>query len=185
MTLKKGFELEDNKDNKVVTPTTETQENGGKEQKTFTQEELNAIIETRLAKAKKDMPSKEELKKYNEWKEAQKTEQEKNEDLMNQLKTNNGTLTDENTKLKAQIQIMNSNVKKEFVKFVTSEVLAMVSDEVDLVSALKSYKKDNPQYFGDTVIKKTQTSPSLNAGGNKPQTTNDIMNNILRGNNQD
>lgn len=185
MTLKKGFEMEDNKDNKVVTPTTNTPENGGQEQKTFTQEELNAIIETRLAKAKKDMPSKEELQAYNEWKQTQKTEQEKNEDLINQLKANNSTLTDETTKLKAQIQIMNSNVKKEFVKFVTSEVLAMTNDEVDLVSALKSYKKDNPQYFGDTVIKKTQTSPSLNAGGDKPQTTNDIMNTILRGTNQE
>ncbi|MFR2207204.1 MAG: hypothetical protein ACLS59_06675 [Clostridia bacterium] len=185
MTLKKGFEMEENKDNEVVTPTTGTQENGGKEQKTFTQEELNTIVEARLAKARKDMPSKEELQAYNEWKQTQKTEQEKNEELMNQLKTNNGTLTNENTKLKAQIQIMNSNVKKEFVKFVTSEVLAMVSDEVDLVTALKSYKKDNPQYFGDTVIKKTQTSPSLNAGGDKPQTTNDIMNNILRGANQE
>ena len=68
MTLKKGFEMEDNKDNKVETPTTNTTENGGKEQKTFTQEELNTIVETRLAKTKKDMPSKEELKKYNEWK---------------------------------------------------------------------------------------------------------------------
>lgn len=172
--------------NNVVTPTTNPDtQNGGQEQKTFTQEELNAIIETRLAKARKDMPSKEELQAYNEWKQNQKTEQEKNEDLMNQLKTNNGTLTDENTKLKAQIQIMNSNVKKEFVKFVTSEVLSMTNDEVDLVTALKSYKKDNPQYFGDTIIKKTQTSPSLNAGGDKPQTTNDIMNNILRGTNQE
>ena len=186
MTLKKGFEMEDNKDNKVVTPTTNTEkQNGGQEVKTFTQEEVNSIVEERLAKVKKNMPSKEELQQYNEWKETQKTEQEKNEELMNQLKANNGTLTDENTKLKAQIQIMNSNVKKEFVKFVTSEVLAMVSDEVDLVTALKSYKKDNPQYFGDTVIKKTQTSPSLNAGGDKPQTTNDIMNNILRGANQE
>lgn len=185
MTLKKGFEMEDNKDNKVVTPTTNTPENGGQEQKTFTQEELNAIIETRLAKARKDMPSKEELQAYNEWKQNQKTEQEKINDKINQLQANNGTLTNENSQLKAQIQIMNSNVKKEFVKFVTSEVLAMVSDEVDLVTALKSYKKDNPQYFGDTVIKKTQTSPSLNAGGDKPQTTNDIMNTILRGTNQE
>ena len=54
MTLKKGFEMEDNKDNKVETPTTNTPENGGQEQKTFTQEELNTIVETRLAKAKKE-----------------------------------------------------------------------------------------------------------------------------------
>lgn len=177
--------MEDNKDNNVVTPTTNTPENGGQEVKTFTQEEVNSIVEERLAKAKKNMPTKEELQAYNEWKQTQKTEQEKINDKINQLQTNNGTLTNENTKLKAQIQIMNSNVKKEFAKFVTSEVLAMVSDEVDLATALKSYKKDNPQYFGDTVIKKTQTSPSLNAGGDKPQTTNDIMNTILRGTNQE
>ena len=185
MTLKKGFEMEENKENKVETPTTNTPENGGKEQKTFTQEELNAIIETRLAKAKKDMPSKEELQAYNEWKQNQKTEQEKINDKINQLQTNNETLTNENSQLKAQLEVLNNNAKKEFVRFITSEVLAMVNETTDLKTAIKSYKKDNPQYFGDTVIKKTQTSPSLNAGGDKPQTTNDIMNSILRGNNQD
>lgn len=172
--------------NNVVTPTTNTDtQNGGEEQKTFTQEEVNSIVEERLAKAKKNMPSKEELQQYNEWKETQKTEQEKINDKINQLQTNNGTLTNENSQLKAQLEVLNNNAKKEFVRFVTSEVLAMVNETTDLKTAIKSYKKDNPQYFGDTVIKKTQTSPSLNAGGDKPQTTNDIMNSILRGNNQE
>lgn len=176
--------MEDNKDNKVVTPTTNTPENGGQE-KTFTQAELNSIIEDRLAKARKNIPSKEELQQYNEWKENQKTEQEKINEKINQLQTSNGTLINENSQLKAQLEVLNNNVKKEFVRFVTSEVLSMVNETTDLKTAIKSYKKDNPQYFGDTVIKKTQTSPSLNTGGDKPQTTNDIMNSILRGNNQD
>lgn len=172
--------------NNVVTPTTNTDTpNGGQEVKTFTQEEVNSIVEERLAKAKKNMPTKEELQQYNDWKETQKTEQEKINDKINQLQANNGTLTNENSQLKAQLEVLNSNAKKEFVRFVTSEVLAMVNDTTDLKTAIKFYKKDNPQYFGDTVIKKTQTSPSLNAGGDKPQTTNDIMNNILRGNNQE
>lgn len=172
--------------NNVVTPTTNTDtQNGGEEVKTFTQEEVNSIVEERLAKAKKNMPSKEELQQYNEWKETQKTEQEKINDKINQLQTNNGTLTNENSQLKAQLEVLNNNAKKEFVRFITSEVLAMVNETTDLKTAIKSYKKDNPQYFGDTVIKKTQTSPSLNAGGDKPQTTNDIMNSILRGNNQE
>lgn len=172
--------------NNVVTPTTNTDtQNGGEEVKTFTQEEVNSIVEERLAKAKKNMPSKEELQQYNEWKETQKTEQEKINDKINQLQTNNGILTNENSQLKAQLEVLNNNAKKEFVRFITSEVLAMVNETTDLKTAIKSYKKDNPQYFGDTVIKKTQTSPSLNAGGDKPQTTNDIMNSILRGNNQD
>ena len=185
MTLKKGINMAENNNN-VVTPTTNTDtQNGGQEVKTFTQEEVNSIVEERLAKAKKNMPTKEELQQYNEWKETQKTEQEKINDKINQLQTNNVTLTNENSQLKAQLEVLNSNAKKEFVRFVTSEVLAMVNDTTDLKTAIKSYKKDNPQYFGDTVIKKTQTSPSLNAGGDKPQTTNDIMNSILRGNNQD
>lgn len=91
------------------------------------------------------------------------------------------TLTDENKDLKAQLQMSDSNVKKEFMKFVTSEVSSKVNDETDFATALKSYKKENPQYFGDTVVKKVQSSPGLNAGGNQPQSTNDIMNDILRG----
>ena len=76
-------------------------------------------------------------------------------------------------------------MSKEFSKFVTSEVLSLVNDTTDFETALKDYKKNNPQYFGEVIVKKVQTSPSLNAGGDKPQTTNDIMNSILRGNNQD
>ena len=90
-------------------------------------------------------------------------------------------VTNENTNLKAQLQMSDSNVKKEFSKFVTSEVQAKVTDDVDFAKALESYKKENPQYFGDTVVKKVQSSPVLNNGGAQPQSTNDIMNNILRG----
>ena len=86
----------------------------------------------------------------------------------------------ENKNLKAEVQMSGSNVKKEFSKFVTNEVMANVNDETDFATALESYKKENPQYFGDTVVKKVQSSPTL-AGGSKPPTTNDIMNDILRG----
>lgn len=107
--------------------------------------------------------------------------------LNNTIEENNKTLenlqnvTNENNDLKAQLQMSDSNVKKEFSKFVTSEIMAKVDDEHDFVSVLEGYKKDNPQYFGDVVVKKVQSSPSLNVGGKQPQTTNDIMNDILRG----
>ena len=91
------------------------------------------------------------------------------------------TLTNENKDLKAEIQMNGSNVKKEFSKFVRSEVMANVNDDIDFTTALETYKKDNPQYFGETIVKKVQTSPSLNTGGNQPQTTNNIMNDIIRG----
>jgi chromosome segregation ATPase len=91
------------------------------------------------------------------------------------------TITSENKDLKTQLQMSDSNVKKEFMKFVTSEISSRVNDDTDFATALNDYKKENPQYFGDTVVKKVQTSPSLNTGGTLPQSTNEIMNDILRG----
>ena len=41
--------------------------------KTFTQDEVNAM----MAKERSKMPSKEDMKAFNEWKESQKTETEK------------------------------------------------------------------------------------------------------------
>ena len=91
-------------------------------------------------------------------------------------------LTNENKDLKVQLQMNDSNVKKEFLKFVASEVSSQVNDDTDFGTALNNYKKENPQYFGDVVVKKVQSSPNLN-GGQKETTTNDIMNSILRGEN--
>ena len=89
------------------------------------------------------------------------------------------TLTNENKNLKADMELNSHNVKKEFSKFVRSEVQSRVNDDTDFAKALDDYKKENPQYFGETVVTKVQTSPVL-GGGAKPQTTDDIMNNILR-----
>lgn len=91
------------------------------------------------------------------------------------------TLTNENKDLKAQLQMGDSNVKKEFSKFVRTEIMSKVDDKNDFESVLKEYKKENPQYFGDTVIKKVQSSPNLNGGEPQAPTTNSIMNDILRG----
>ena len=142
-------------------------------------------IDTIMAEYGKNVQGlKEQIEEYKGY----KTE---NENLSKQLEEKEKSMkgfedvSNENKSLKAQLKLNENNIKKEFSKFVTSEIMSQVDDKNDFDSVLKSYKKDNPQYFGDTVIKKTQTSPSLNAGGDKPQTTNDIMNSILRGNNQD
>ena len=90
-------------------------------------------------------------------------------------------LTNENKQLKTELQMNSSNVKKEFSKFVANEVLSQVDDENDFATVLENYKKENPQYFGETVVKKVQSSPNLNGGNTQPQTTNDIMNDLLRG----
>ena len=134
--------MENDNNNNVGTPTTTPENNGGEETpKMFTQKELDIIIQDRLRKAKKDMPTAEELKEFNSWKEKQKTQQEKDNDKIKELETNNGTLASENELLKAQITVAESNVKKEFLKFVTSEVLDLTDEKTDVKTALENYKK--------------------------------------------
>lgn len=118
-----------------------------------------------------------ESEKQNYEKQIQEYENSKknNEETLKNLQT----LTDENKTLKTQLQMSNSNVKKEFAEFVTSKVSSQVNDETDFATALENYKKENPQFFGETVVKKVQSSPNLN-GGSQETTTNDIMNDILR-----
>lgn len=120
-----------------------------------------------------------------------KEERDTLKDKVKELETSSGdmatklqkleTLTNENKDLKAQLQMGDSNVKKEFSKFVRSEIMSKVDDKNDFESVLKEYKKDNPQYFGDTVVKKVQSSPNLQGGEPKTPTTNSIMNDLLRG----
>ena len=106
-----------------------------------------------------------------------KTEADENAKSLENLQN----VTNENKDLKAQLLMTDSNVKKEFNKFVTSEIMSKVDDDNDFASVLKTYKEENPQYFGESVVKKVQSSPTLNGGAAQPQTTNDIMNNVLRG----
>lgn len=146
-----------------------------------------------LEKETIDVIMKEHGKVLTEKKSEMQSLEDKIKDYEEQIKTLNGTieenskslenlqtLTNENKDLRAEIQMNGSNVKKEFSKFVRSEVMSSVNDETDFETALGNYKKENPQYFGDVQVTKVQSSPAL-VGGVQPQTTNEKMNALLRG----
>lgn len=154
--------------------------------------ELDAeTIDTIMAEYGKNVTRyKEEVEEYKNQFEQYQTEINGYKETIDQLnqtieedKTNlenYQNVTNENNTLRTQLQLSDSNVKKEFNKFVTSEIMAQVNEENDFATVLENYKKENPQYFGETVVKKVQTSPEL-TGGTKPQSTNEIMNDLLRG----
>lgn len=168
--------MEDNKD--VAEVQTEVAEKVEQEttQKTYTQEDIDNSFNAGVKKAKTDWQKDEKYKEFLEWKKTNQNDSEK----MAELQADNDSLRNENKLLKATNKVANSDVKPEFLKFVTSEVMALVNDTTDFETALKNYKKDNSQYFGEVVVKKVQSSPNLANGGNQGNTTNDIMNNILR-----
>lgn len=106
------------------------------EVKTFTQDEVNAM----LAKEKKKMPSKEDLKAFNEWKESQKTESEKQLEKDKKIEALEKQLTYAENKS----VVANAGVDSKFQKFVLSEVSEI---EGDFEDNLKDYLKENPQFL--------------------------------------
>ena len=164
--------MEDNKDTKVEgTKVEETT------QKTYTKEDLDNSFNAGVKKASSEWQKDEKYKEFLEWKKTNQNDSEKITELQNSV----NTLTKENAELKATYEVAKSDVKPEFLKFVTNEVMGLVNDTTNFETALKNYKKDNPHFFGEVIVKKVQSSPNLNGGGNKENTTNNIMNDILRG----
>lgn len=139
------------------TTTTETVENNSEEvvAKTFTQDEVNAIVKERLAKAQKGIPSKEELTKYNEWKESQKTQQDKYDELVKKESEKESTISNlqkENLVLKSGI------TDSDEVEFIVYKVSKM---EGDFEENLKDYLADNPKYTKkETKATGVETKPN-------------------------
>lgn len=136
----------------VETETTTTEEvetNSEEVVKTFTQEEVDNIVKERLAKAKKGIPSKEELTKYNEWKESQKTQQDKYDELVKDDAEKNLTISNlqkENLVLKSGI------TDDDEVEFIVYKVSKMDGDFED---NLKQYLTDNPKHTKKEETKAT------------------------------
>lgn len=149
-----------------VTENVETQTTEQIEEKTFTQKEVNTMIQERLAKEKKKYPSQDELKEFNTWKESQKTETEKYQEIIN-----------ENTSLKEKLKeyenmsvVRNAGVESKFEKFVYSEVKDM---EGSIEDNIKEYLEKNPQYLkGET--KETKSTGFSQKGISQPKSENQV-----------
>lgn len=116
-----------------------TNQNEGQAEKTFTQEELNKIVQERLDKEKKKMPSKEELKAFKDWQESQKTAEQKQAEKDAEYQK---TLDELNT-LKQTNAVLEAGVNKDDVDYVLFKVSKM---EGDFDENLTKFLKDNPKY---------------------------------------
>lgn len=129
----------------VDTQTT-NQNEGQASEKTFTQEELNKIVQERLDKEKKKMPSKEELKAFKDWQESQKTEAEKQAEKEAEYQK---ALNELNT-LKQTNAVLEAGVNKDDADYVLFKVSKM---EGEFEENLAKFLKDNPKYLKQELEK--------------------------------
>lgn len=137
------------------TTTTNVENNSEEVVKTFTQEEVNGIVKERLAKAQKGIPSKEELAKYNEWKESQKSQQDKYDDLVKNSNEKDHTIST----LEKEIAVLKAGVTdQDEIEFICYKVGKM---DGDFKENLSQYLANNPKYTKKQETKATgiETKP--------------------------
>jgi len=106
---------------------------GSQGPRTFTQEEVNAM----LAKERKNLPTEEELKTFNDWKEAQKTEEQKRQEEFAKAQK----VQQENEAKGQMLEIMKKGVdfeKAEFIQFKLSKM------DGDFTENLENYLREHP-----------------------------------------
>lgn len=131
----------------VGTQANENKDEGKAAEKTFTQEQVNAM----LAKEKKKMPSKEEMKAFKEWQESQKTAEQKQAEKETAYQKALSDLEERNN----YIAVLESGVSKEDSDYVLFKVSKM---EGDFEENLEEFLKSNPKY----VNTKKETDESNN-----------------------
>jgi hypothetical protein len=126
---------------KVETPVEQTEVETKQEEsvKTFTQEEVNELLGKEKSRLKKGMPSKEELDAFNEWKESQKTEQEKQQENLTKI----SNLEKDKIALYQENLILKKGVKPEDVDYIQFKVSKM---DGDFEENLDSYLADNSKF---------------------------------------
>lgn len=132
--------------------TTETKtdtEETTQEEKTFTQADVDKLIKERIARERKNQLPKEELKAYQEWKESQKTEEEKkNEALTNAEKAR---VAAEERALLAETKVtcLSKGVVATSVDDVVILAKAMVTDELTIEQAIDKVLEKYPSFKGE------------------------------------
>lgn len=125
-----------------------------KTEKTYTQDEVNALDKKLKEKYEKKYAGID-LKKYKEWEESQKTDSQKQQEILQE----NETLKRQLAIAENKSVVANAGVDSKFQKFVLSEVSEM---EGDFEDNLKSYLKENTQF----LISKVET-PKTNGVATK------------------
>lgn len=132
--------------------TTETKTDGqetAQEEKTFTQADVDRLIQERVAREKKNQLSKDELKAYNEWKESQKTEEEKKNEALTNAENARIAAEERANSLEAKVTCLSKGVIATSVDDVVILAKAMVTDEITIEKAIDKVLEKYPSFKGE------------------------------------
>ena len=149
-------------------------EGKGEEEKTFTQADVDKLIKDRLAREKKGQPSKEELKAFKEWKESQKTNEEKNAEKITAAETKVKEAEAKATALEAKVSALSKGVKADSVDDVVTLAKSMIDDDTPIDKAIDKVLKKYPSFKGEQQQSKGFKVGSGGGEGNSKNTDDEL-----------
>lgn len=148
------------KTEETVTEPVEKTEKEKKEEKTFTQEEVNAMLKKENAKISKKYEGID-LEAYKQWQEDQKTAEEKQAEKETEYQQ---TLS-KNLSLEQENKVLKSGVNAEDVDYVVFKVSKM---EGDFEENLTNFLKEHPKYLISNS--KKEETKTIDLGGEHKET---------------
>lgn len=146
------------------------------QEKTFTQADVDKMIQTRLDREREKYPSEEEITAYRTWKDGQQTEQERQAKRDKELADSKSALTAaqaEIEQMKRDKYVLSKGLTDDDAEFIAFKALKMVDDKTTFEQAVDKLTENRQK------VKFDWTAPVGN--GEKPNATNAAMNNLIRG----
>lgn len=146
------------------------------QEKTFTQADVDKMIQTRLDRERRKYPSEEEITAYRTWKDSQQTEQERQEKQAKDLADSKAALTAsqaEVEQLRRDKYVLSKGLTGEDAEFIAFKAMKMVNDKTTFEQAVDVLTANRKKATFDW------TAPA--GGGTKGNTANQQMNALIRG----
>lgn len=146
------------------------------QEKTFTQADVDALIQKRLDRERRKYPSEDELSAFRTWKESQQTEQERWNNLTRERDESRTALSAAQAELEAlrrSYYVASKGLTGEEAEFIAFKAGKMVDDKTTFEQAVDALTADR---------KKTTFDWTAPVGGGSTKTgENDVMNALIRG----
>lgn len=144
------------------------------QEKTFTQADVDALIQKRLERERKKFPNDEEMTAYRTWKDNQQTEQERWNKLQGERDTLSGKLTaaeGERDNLKRELYVLKKGLSGDEAEFIAFKAGKMVDDNTTFEQAVDALTAERRKTTFDW------TAPV----GDGQKTQSNEMNALIRG----
>lgn len=158
------------------------------QEKTFSQSEVDSLIQKRLERERKKYPSDDELTAFRSWRDSQRTQEERMEALTGERDAISGRLAQaeaERDELRRELYVLKKGVTGEAAEFVAFKAAKLVSDKVSFEQAVDSILEQSGVEDPRSEFARGGTPPGFDwtarvGGGSTKTDPNSVMNALIR-----